>query len=179
MAGTSNDFELSDELSKLLTSNGWKESSDLAGSFLRSHQIDGYLWTEELNIASKQRLSYVQNITFKPDDLSRSLGETAQRCAHLVGELFAAQVPFRRTGLGKMRAYREGEILAKAAGMLLTEGLVDDKKLFMIVHASSCTLEDLVAADSVNEAAAHIMIMRKLSGAPEEPPPSQEETQPR
>lgn len=94
--------------------------------------------------------------------LDRALGETAKRYAHVAGELLAANDPFRRMGLEKMRAYRRGEVMARAAGAFLAEDLIDGRKLFMLAHKLPDVVEVVIDADSVEEASVHIEIIREL-----------------
>jgi hypothetical protein len=68
-------------LETLLESNGWKAIEDPSGSlrFCRQHEIDDYLWTEELNFNILERLTYIQRIRTRRSDLDKALGETAKR----------------------------------------------------------------------------------------------------
>lgn len=76
----------------------------------------------------------------------------------------AANTPFRRTGLGKIRAYRQGEALAKLASAHLSNDDVGEQKLFMIVHELSASIEAAITAQTAKEALAHIEIMLELAG---------------
>ena len=152
-------------LETLLESNRWKVIEDPSGSlrFCRQHEIGDYLWTEELDFNVLERLTYIQQIRTRRSDLDKALGETAKRFAHVAGELLAANVPFRRTGLGKMRAYQQGESLAKAAGMFFSHDQIDGRKLLMLVHELPDAVELVIEADSMIEASVHIGTMQELA----------------
>ena len=156
--------DASDVSRELLASNGWIEIEDLENTFSRSHEIGDYLWTEELQIVSQCRITYIQRIEAKRSDATKALGEAAKRYAHLAGEIFAAQVPMRRTGLGKIRAYREGEAAAKVLGGTFSRDRLDSRKLFMIVHRLAGTLETIVTSESAAEASVHVNILVELAG---------------
>jgi hypothetical protein len=156
-------------LETLLESNGWKAVDDPSGAlrFCRQHEIGDYLWTEELNFNILERLTYIQRISTRRSDLDKALGETAKRFAHVAGELLAANVPFRRTGLGKMRAYQQGEALAKAAGMFLSQDMIDSRQLLLLVHELPDSVELIIKADSMLEASVHIGTMQALTKSSE------------
>lgn len=158
------DNQAGESLKALLESNGWTSIEELPGSlgFRRQHRVGDYLWAEELDLNACERLTYIQLIRARRSALDRALGETAKRYAHVAGELLAANVPFSRTGLGKMRAYQKGEVLARAAGTFLAEDLIDSKKLFMLVHKLPDAVEIVIEADSAKEASVHIESMREL-----------------
>jgi len=149
---------------ELLASSGWTENEDIENTFSRSREIDDYLWTEELHIVSQCRITYIQHIEAKRSDATKALGEVAKRYAHVAGEFFAAQVPMRRTGLGKIRAYREGEAAAKLLGGIFSQDRLDSRKLFMIVHRLAGTLETVITADTASEASVHVNTLRELAG---------------
>ncbi|MEY3928961.1 MAG: hypothetical protein RLZZ516_671 [Cyanobacteriota bacterium] len=159
------DNQAGESLKALLESNGWTAVEELPGSlgFRRQHRVGDYLWTEELDLNACQRLTYIQLIRARRSALDRALGETAKRYACVAGELLAANVPFRRTGLGKMRAYQQGEALAKAAGMFLGQDMIDSRKLLLLVHKLPDSVEFIIEADSMMEASVHIGTMRELT----------------
>lgn len=159
------DNQAGESLKALLESNGWTAVEELPGflGFRRQHRVGDYLWTEELDLNACQRLTYIQLIRARRSALDRALGETAKRYAHVAGELLAANVPFRRTGLGKMRAYQQGEALAKAAGMFLGQDMIDSRKLLLLVHKLPDSVELIIEADSMMEASVHIGTMRELT----------------
>lgn len=159
------DNQAGDSLKALLENNGWTAAEELPGSrgFRRQHRVGDYLWTEELDLKACQRLTYIQLIRARRSALDRALGETAKQYAHVAGELLAANVPFRRTGLGKMRAYQQGEALAKAAGMFLSQDMIDSRKLLLLVHKLPDSVELIIEADSMMEASVHIGTMQELT----------------
>jgi hypothetical protein len=168
MSYSSESLSSNNALKALFLNHGWKEVTSLENSFYRSYEIGSYLWTEEVDITSRQRLSYIQQIKAKRSDFQRALGEIANRNAHVVGELLAAYVPFRRTGLGKLRAYRQGESLSKSVGELLSEDFVGKEKLFMIIHKTLDSVETAITANTAEEALIHIKTMLELAGLSEE-----------
>lgn len=149
---------------ELLASNGWIESEGLENTFSRSHEIDDYIWTEELQIVSQCRITYIQRIEAKRSEATKALGKFAKRNAHLAGETFAAHVPMGPLGLGKIRAYREGEVVAKGLGLLFSQDKLDRRKLFMIVHHLSATIETIITANTAAEASVHVNTLRELAG---------------
>lgn len=159
------DNQAGESLKALLESNGWTAVEELPGSlgFRRQHRVGDYLWTEELDLNACERLTYIQLIRARRSALDRALGETAKRYAHVAGELLAANVPFGRTGLAKLKAYEKGEGLARAAGALLAEDSIDGRKLFMIAHKLPDAVEIVIEEDPANEASAHILRMRELA----------------
>jgi len=168
MSHSSENLSSNNALKALFLNHGWKEITSLENSFCRSYEIGSYLWTEEVDITSRQRVSYIQKIEVKLSDFQRAFGEFASRNAHLAGQFCAAHVPVRRTGLGKIRTYLETESLAKTVGAALSEDLVGKEKLFMIIHKTLDSVETAIIANTAEEALMHIKTMLELAGLSEE-----------
>ncbi len=157
-----------DPLKALFLKHGWRQSSSSPSSFCRSHEVGDYLWTEEVDISSGQRLSYISQIKAKRSSLDRALGKAASRYARVAGEIFAANIPFKRTGIGKLNAYRQGEAFAKSVSSHLSTDVVGDEKIFLLIHKSPDSLEAVALANTTEEAWIHVNTMLMLSGLSEE-----------
>ena len=157
-----------DPFKALFLKHGWRQSSSSSSSFCRSHEVGDYLWTEEVDISSGQRLSYISQIKAKRSSLDRALGKAASRYARVAGEIFAANIPFKRTGIGKLNAYRQGEAFAKSVSSHLSTDVVGDEKIFLLIHKSPDSLEAVALANTTEEAWIHVNTMLMLSGLSEE-----------
>lgn len=145
-----------------LSENGWVQSPGASNRYMRTHQIDDFLWFEEIDQASEQRITYIRCIKARRSQADRALGSVMERLAPNLAQLAADYYPMRRTGIGKVRTFRQTEAAFKALSESLQDDLIDEEKQFMIRASTTAPAIELITRDSRFEAQAHVYIMLSL-----------------
>jgi hypothetical protein len=145
-----------------LSENGWTQCPGALNRYIRTHQIDDFLWSEEIDQTSQQRITYIRRIKARRSQADRALGSVMERLAPNLAQLAADYYPMRRTGIGKVRTFRQTEAAFKALSESLQDDLIDEEKQFLIRASAAAPAIELVARDSKFEAQAHVYMMLSL-----------------
>ena len=145
-----------------LSENGWAQCPGELNRYIRTHRIDCFLWSEEIDQTSQQRITYIRCIKTRRSQADRDLGSVMERLAPNLAQLAADYYPMRKTGIGKVRAFRQAEAALKALSGSLQDDLVDEEKQFLIRAKFPAPAIELVTRDSRFEAQAHVYMMLSL-----------------
>jgi len=149
-----------------LVSTGWARDAEHQWLVRRSHDLEEYLWSEELDLASQIRSTFLQKILNPKPAAFKELGKLIETHAPDIGKLASDLTPPSGRGiltaLKKTKAYSAYENAAVFYGKALSEHSIEEDKLFLIRSKLPEDCMQLISRDSLREAFAHFYLMRSL-----------------
>ena len=153
--------EISDEM---LADAGWERDCDECNILRRKHDLDGFIWSEELHLIELIRSTYMQKVLNKAE--GKTLGRMLQRHASVIGQIAADSAPPQSrgilTGLVKGQTAFLAKETAEIIGKALSEDSISPERLFLIRSKITIALVSVIERNSLQEAWAHLYLMQSL-----------------